>query len=98
MNCSLHIDFAAYHFPANTVVLDVVPHELVGIQLRRIGRQKEEPELTLGRFYELPDLFCPMGGMAIDDQENRRLGSNHQPPEKFDEYPGGDTSFRSHKS
>ena len=71
-----------------------VPVEiLVGIGVRRIGRQKDEldPVLPVGK--PLLDLFRVMHAQVIDDEDDFPLGTLHQQGEELDASLGIDTSI-----
>ena len=51
----------------------MAPHPLVWVQLRRVGRQIEQPQLALFLFHEVLDHAGPVGGVVARDQEERAL-------------------------
>ena len=56
---------------ANSVCLQMVPHEFIRIEFRGVRRQEEQLKVAVRRRYEFLDRFRPVRGMLIDDEENR---------------------------
>ena len=74
---------------AHAVVLDVVPDPLVGVELRRVGRQPEQPQRAIGGVDELGYRLGLMHRVVVDDDEHRpgtgALGVVPQPLQEGDE-------------
>src|SRR5271156_2405726 len=62
------------------------PHQLVGVTIRRVRREKEQHQLSAQRFNKGLGLLGAMCGPAIDDQEDLALRSDQKPLQKFDEH------------
>src|SRR5258705_13551727 len=73
---------------ADALALEVVPDELVGVQLGRIARQEMQFQSPGQLLDVLGDHLSDVGGMAIEDQEHGALAATHEVPEQRDE-PGG---------
>src|ERR1700733_13987074 len=62
------------------------PHQLVGVAIRRVRREKEQHQLSAQRFNKGLGLLGAMCGPAIDDQEDLALRSDQKSLQKFDEH------------
>ena len=51
----------------------MLPHQLVGVAVRRIGRQKEQAQFPAQRLHESADFLRAMSRATIDDQEDFAL-------------------------
>lgn len=78
--------------------LDVAVEQLIGIQIRRIARQKEQ--LNALRMLAQPSLhsLCAMRWMAIDDQKYFAPRVLDQPLAELDELIGTKASFEYHEA
>ena len=79
-------------------MLDVLPHSLVGIELRRVRWEVEELETSLGRGDKLLGLAGLVGGMSVDDQVDRTLHVVEKLLQVLDEaggiHPAGETEVQ----
>ena len=79
-------------------MLDVLPHPLVGIELRRVRWEVEELETSLGRGDKLLGLAGLVGGMSVDDQVDRTLHVVEKLLQVLDEaggiHPAGETEVQ----
>src|SRR5277367_6501986 len=62
------------------------PHQLCGVAIRRVRREKEQHQLSAQRFNKSLGLLGAMCGPAIDDQEDLALRSDQKSLQKFDEH------------
>src|SRR6202162_3097286 len=62
------------------------PHQLVGVAIRRVRREKIQHQLSTPRFNKGLGLLVAMWGPAIDDQEDLALRSDQKSLQKFDEH------------
>src|ERR1700731_3815569 len=62
------------------------PHQLVGVAIRRVRREKVQHQLSAQRFNKGLGLLGAMCGPAIDDQEDLALRSDQKSLQKFDEH------------
>src|SRR6202021_3822725 len=62
----------------------MLPHQFVGITMRRVRWQEEQTQPAAKRFDKGLGLFPPMRRAAIDDQEDRTGGADQQAFEKLD--------------
>ena len=67
-------------FSSDAVVLDVIPHLFVGIDFWSVGRQKEEPELSLQRFNKLCNLLTAMHWVTVQNEKDIPRRSYEKPP------------------
>ena len=74
------------------------PNLLVGVQLRRIGRQGEELELAVLSRDKLFDQLGLVDRVTIDNQEHRLLGPDHQALVKLAKYLGVDRAIAQHET
>lgn len=74
--------------PADSVVFDIVPDELIGVEFGAVRRQKEQTQPVRDRFKIRLDLFGSMRGMAINNQENLPTTAMEQAFEKHEEERG----------
>ena len=68
---AFEVGFTCHHHTAHGVGLQMLPHEFVGITIRRVRRQEEQLQPAAERFDKGLGLFRPMRRASIDDQENR---------------------------
>src|SRR5215471_2904878 len=71
----------------------MLPDQLVGVSVRRIGRKIEKPQPAAETGNEGLCLFRNMRRSAVNNQKNLVLGSGHEPPEKLNEHIGIDATF-----
>lgn len=95
---TLHLIRPGDRLAANAVVLQIVPHVLIGIQFRRVGRKEEQLELFVNRLQEATHFHRLVGRMTIDDQEDGPVHSLHQPFEEGDEYIRSDAALHAHEA
>src|SRR5271170_3585176 len=62
------------------------PHQLVGVAIRRVRREKEQHQLSAQRFNKGLGLLGAMCGPAIDDQEDLAFRADQKSLQKFDEH------------
>src|SRR5271154_3374882 len=62
------------------------PHQLVGVAIRRVWREKEQHQLSAQRFNKGLGLLGAMCRPAIDDQEDLALRADQKSLQKFDEH------------
>src|SRR5271163_271807 len=62
------------------------PHQLVGVAVRRVRREKEQHQLSAQRFNKGLGLLGAMCGPAIDDQEDLAFRADQKSLQKFDEH------------
>jgi len=60
------------------MVFDIAPNRLVRIQLRRVRRQEEQPELAVETLNIVSNPTSMMNRVVIEDQENRLVNVLHQ--------------------
>ena len=60
---------------ADAVVLEMIPHQLVRVELGRVRRQEEEPQPAPGRLDEVAHFLRAMSRVAVDDQEDASTGT-----------------------
>src|SRR5437899_1202858 len=73
---------------ADALTLEVIPDELVGVQLGRVARQEMQFEATGEPLDVLGDHLGDMRGVAIEDQEHGTLAPPHEVREQLDEPRG----------
>ena len=59
---------------ADAVGLDVLPDPLVGVEFRGVAGQQDQPQPPVGGRDELLDGAGAVGGVAVDDEEDRPIG------------------------
>src|SRR5271167_1539118 len=64
------------------------PHQLVGVAIRRVRREKEQHQLSVQRFNKGLGLLGAMCGPAIDDQEDLALRADQKSLQKFELWLG----------
>ena len=64
----------------------MIPDELVRVEVRGVARQEVELEPPALRLHELGDEICAMGRMAVDHEEDRLAAA---PQERLEEGPEG---------
>jgi hypothetical protein len=72
--------------PSGTLALEVVPYELVGIQIRRIAWQKKQLQPPLHRCHEFLSLYSLVRGMPVNHQVDRMPRAFHQVPQELNEH------------
>jgi len=82
----------------DAVVLDMVPHMLVGIEFRRVGRKMEDPQAALGGIDKLSDLRATVDRMLVDDQEHGASLVMQESLEKIDEDFRSQVVLRHHEA
>lgn len=80
------------------LAFNVCPNLLVGVQLRRIGRQGEEFELAVLSLDKVLDQLGLVNRVTIDDQKYGLLGAHHQAFEKFPKHFGADRAVLQHEA
>ena len=65
--------------------LQVVPHQLVRVEFRRVRRQIVQLKTTVLCFDKTLHGLCPVDRMPINDKKDRCLRIDHQAPEKLKE-------------
>jgi hypothetical protein len=80
--------WAGHTGTTDPIMLDVLPHPLIGVQLWRIARQGEQAQLPVGGCGELLDGLGAVHRMAIQDQKHRAGGVVQQPAAEVDEHLG----------
>jgi hypothetical protein len=73
---------------ADALALEVIPDELVGVQLGRVARQEMQFEAPREALDVLRDDFGNMRGVAVEDQEHGALPTAHEVRQQFDEPQG----------
>lgn len=73
---------------ADALACEVVPDELIGIQLWRIARQEMQLQATGEPLDVLRDQRRTVRGMAVEDQQHRALAAAHEVRQQFDEPRG----------
>ena len=72
----------------DAVCFDILPYPLVGVEFRRISRELEQAQLSMGRSHEVFDCFRPVDRMAVDNEKYRATGVVHQSLAEVDESGG----------
>src|SRR6266536_2697522 len=72
--------------PTEPIMLDILPHPLVRVQLRRIARQEKQPQPPVGGLSELPDRVGAVHRMTIEDEKHRPRRIVQQPAAEIDEH------------
>ena len=83
-NGLLHLRRAGDDFAAQDVVFQIVPDQFVGVQLRRVGRQEEQPQAGRDGFGKLSDHHGFVRGMPVDNQKDGLAPAVDQPLQVFD--------------
>src|SRR5512139_3839520 len=85
---------------ADSIVFKVIPHPLVGIQFRRIGRQEKQPKPLLDgvRFNEPGNTFRPVCRMPVNDQKHHPFGALKQPLDEVNKLRCAHTAFDGHET
>src|SRR6266508_446881 len=78
---------------ADALALEVIPHELVGVQLGRVARQEMQLEATRETLDVLRDHFGDVRGVRVEDEEHGALPTAHEVRQQLDE-PRGVESLR----
>jgi hypothetical protein len=76
----------------HAVVRDVLPHPLVGVELRGVGGQHEQLESAVGGGDEVLHGLRAVGGVAVDDQVDRAVGVGEQLAAELDEPGAGEAA------
>ena len=71
---------------ADPIMLDVLPHPLARVQLRRVPGQEAQLQPPIGRLGERLDGLGAVHRMAIQDQEHRARAVIQQPAAETDEH------------
>ena len=71
----------------------MLPHQLAGVAVRRIGRQIKEPQLSLQAFDKNSCFLRDVGRSTIGGQEDLVLGADNQSLQKLDKQRGGDAAL-----
>jgi len=61
----------------DAVGFDILPYPLVGVEFRRISRELEQAQLSMGRSHEVFDCFGPVDRMTVDNEKYRATGVVH---------------------
>ena len=77
---------ACHPGPADSIVLDVLPHPLIRVQLRRIPGQEEQAQPPIRGGGELLDGLGAVHRMTVQDQKHQARGVVEQPPAEVDEH------------
>jgi hypothetical protein len=80
-----HLRLVPGPLPAQGVALDVLVQVPIGVQLRAVGRQEEQPDLRGARGQPGPHDLRPVHRVAIHDEEDRGSAVPQQAPEKPEE-------------
>src|SRR6266545_1393303 len=85
---------------ADGIIFQIIPNPLVGIQLWRIRRQKEQTKALLHRFRfnESGDQLSLMRRMTVNNQKDHLLRPLKQPLDKFKKLSCSNSSFYGHES
>ena len=83
--------------PAHVVIFQIIPHRFIRIQLQRIRRRVEKPELALVTAYELPPFARAMVKAIVNNQEHRSRGIGNQSAEEFTKHIGVHCFLGGHK-
>jgi hypothetical protein len=70
---------------ADSIVLDVLPHPLIRVQLRRIPRQEEQAQSPISGGGELLDGLGAVHRMTVQDQKPRTRSVVEQPTAEVNE-------------
>src|SRR5437899_1821021 len=73
---------------AQSMRLDVIPDELIGIKIRRIDRQEVQLETAAAPLNVTRDKLGDMRGVPISDQKHRIAPSAHEGAEEFEKPRG----------
>src|SRR5713101_8684121 len=73
---------------ADALALEVIPDELVGVQLGRVARQKMQLEATRETLDVLRDHRGDVRGVAVEDEEHGALPPAHEVRQQLDEPRG----------
>ena len=84
-NTLLEIGESLYQHAPYSVVLYMVPYLFVGVEFRRIWRQVEYPQTSLGGSHILLNLCGPVDRMAVDNDIDRFVAVMKQPLKEVDE-------------
>src|ERR1700721_2910939 len=83
---------------ADLVVLEIPPYQFVGVQVRRVSRQKEQAKAPIRFCGKLPDRLATMSPMAVCNQEDRGIGIEHQSPDELDVHRDLEAAFKAHET
>ena len=78
VNSAPKLFFAVNDLFTDVMVFDIAPNRLVRIQLRRVRRQEEQPELAVETLNIVSNPTSMMNRVVIEDQENRLVNVLHQ--------------------
>src|SRR2546425_4932360 len=70
---------------ADALALEMIPDELIGVQLGRVARQEMQLEATSEPLDVLRDHVGDVGGVAVEDEEHRTPPTAHEVRQQFDE-------------
>jgi len=95
-----HLIRAGDDLLADGIVSKVIPHPLVGIQFRRIGRQEKQtkPLLDGVRFNEPGNAFRPVCRMPVNDQKHHPFGALKQPLDEVGKLRCAHAPFDGHEA
>src|ERR1035441_7828945 len=72
--------------PVKVVVAEIEGVWLLGIEFRRVGRQKEQMQLPFEAVHVIPDWPAVVKASAVKDQKDRALRVVHEPLQELHEY------------
>ena len=72
----------------DAVGFDVLPYPLVGVDFRRVSRELEQAQPSMGRSHEVFDCFGSVDRMTVDNEKYRATGVVHQSLAEVDESGG----------
>ncbi len=82
---TLHLVSSADDAFADTVILQMILNQFIGVEFWAIGWQKEQAQLPVSGLHELYDLSRPMRRVSIDDKKDRARLIVHQTAKELDE-------------
>lgn len=83
---------------ADSVIFDIIPNELIGVEFRTVGGQKEQAQFLLNCFQESLDFFGSVRGMGIDDQKDFFATTMKKAPQELQKDGSVHRFFRDHES
>jgi len=82
---------------SDSIVFDIVPDELIGVEFRAVRRQEDHTQLLRNCFQEGLNSFGSMRRMAINDQEDFPAAAMNQALDELQKDPRGDRFFSHHE-
>ena len=83
---------------SDLVVLEIPPDQFVGVQVRRVSRQKEQAKAPVRFCGKLPDRLATMNRMTVRNQEDGGIGIEHESPDELDVYWDLEAAFKAHET